>query len=148
MNNLRYVLAAACALLSLLSVWGCVGKRPDDDVALIKQMLAKFERGVDQDSETVLDSIVLDKKLNLSSRLLDSLSLGKELTGGRIDEKRFVILGDSAEVKLRLSLEYSAGGGEVEQMEKPLRLFLRKKRGKWKIQNFAGPSDQADSLKT
>jgi hypothetical protein len=148
MNNLRYVLPAACALLSVLSVCGCVGKRPDDDVALIKQMLARFERGVDQDNEAVLDSIALDKKLNLSSRLLDSLSLGKELAGGRIAEKRFVILGDSAEVKLRLSLEYSLGGGEVVQMEKPLRLFLRKKRGKWRIQDFAGSSDQADSLRT
>jgi len=117
-------------------ICGCVGKRPDDDVALIKQVLVKFERGMNQGSETVLDSITLSNKQDISSRLLDSLSLGKKLEGARITSKMFVIVRDSAEVRLKLSLAYSTGEKESLQVEKPLKLFLYKKRGKWKIQSF------------
>ncbi len=133
--------------MAVLLISACVGKRPDGDVALIKQLLAKFERGVNGSNVTVLDSIVLDKKLDISSRLLDSLSFGRKLEGGRIAKKSFVIVGDSAEVKLRLSLEYAAVLGEVKQIEKPLRLFLHKRKGKWRIRDFAAFFEQADSLR-
>lgn len=133
--------------MAVLLISACVGKRPDDDVALIKQVLAKFERGVNASNVTVLDSIVLDKKLDISSRLLDSLSFGRELEAGRIAKKSFVIVGDSAEVNLRLSLEYATVRGEAKQIEKPLWLFLHKKKGKWRIRDFATVSGQADSLR-
>lgn len=125
-------------------ICGCVGKKPDDDVALIKQLLAKFERGVNQRSKTVLDSITQDKKQNIASRLLDSLSLGKELEGAWITKKSFVIVKDSAEVRLRLGLssEYATEEEKPKQIEKQLKLFLNKKRGKWRIQNFSMVSDE------
>jgi len=122
-----------------LLICGCVGKKPDDDVALIKQLLAKFERGVNQRSETVLDSITQDKNQNISSQILDSLFLGEKLDGARIAKKSFVIVKDSAEVRLRLGLssEYATDKEKSKQVEKPLKLFLNKKRGKWKIQSFS-----------
>ena len=137
MNRPRYFFKVAWSSFVALLICGCVGKRPDDDVALIKQLLVKFEKGINQRSETVLDSITQNKKQNISSQLLDSLSLRKKLEGARIVKKSFVIVRDSAEVKLRLSLEYATDDEEEpEQIEQPLELFLRKKRGKWKIQGF------------
>lgn len=146
MNKTICFLRAAGWVFAVLLLSACVGKRPDDDVALIKQLLAKFERGVNGSNVTVLDSIVLDKKSEISSQLLDSFSLGRKLEGGRIAKKSFVIVGDSAEVKLRLSLEYATVRGEAEQIEKPLRLFLHKRKGKWRIRDFATASEQADGL--
>ncbi len=141
-NERTYLIQLAGSLFLILLVCGCVGKKPDDDVALIKNTLGKFERGVNQASPTVLDSIVMDRRPGLSSQLLDSLSLGKTPAGGRIAEKSFVIVKDSAEVKLRLSLEYSAGAGERETAEKPMMLFLRKKKGQWRISRFSMPPDE------
>ena len=129
-----------------LMICSCVGKKPDDDVALIKQLLAKFERGVNQRSKTVLDSITQDKKQNIASQLLDSLSFGKELKGARITKKSFVIVKDSADVRLRLRLglssEYATDEERLEQVEKPLKLFLNKKRGRWRIKNFSMGADE------
>lgn len=133
--------------LAAFLICGCVGKKPDDDVALIKQMLVRFERGINLNSESVLDSSMLDRKQRISSQLLDSLNLEKELERVRIVKKSFVIVKDSAEVKLRLSLEYLTDEREAEQIEKPLKLFLHKKRSKWKIQSFVTAWDEGDSLK-
>jgi len=142
MDRSRYFFEVAWYWAMLLLIGGCVGKRPEDDVALIKQLLAKFERGVNQRSEIVLDSIMIKRKLNLSSRLLEGLSSGRKLEGSRIAKKSFVIVKDSAEVTLRLSLRYAPGGEQPEQIEKPLKLWLRKKRGKWKVHDFEILSDE------
>lgn len=141
-NKHTYLLQLFCSLLLMLLLCGCVGKKPDDDVALIKLVMIKFERGVNQGNKAVLDSIVLDKKQNISSELLDSLSMGKKLIGGRIAKKSFVIIKDSADVKLRLSLQYSPQAEEPEEIEKPVTLFLYKKSGKWKIRSFSITSGQ------
>lgn len=140
-NKHTYLLQLFCSLLLMLLLCGCVGKKPDDDVALVKVVMIKFERGVDQANKAVLDSIVLDKKQNISSELLDSLSMGRNLVGGRIAKKSFVIVKDSAEVKLRLSLQYSPQAEEPEEIEKPVKLILFKKSGKWKIRSFSMTSD-------
>ena len=144
MNTQRYFFKVVGCFFVALLICGCVGKRPDDDVALIKQLLAKFERGINQRSETVLDSIMQDKKENIASQLLDSLFLGEKLESARIASKSFVIVKDSAEVRLRLRLseEYATDAEEPEQIEKPLTLFLNKKRGRWKIKDFSMVSDE------
>lgn len=144
MNTQRYFFKVVGCFFVVLLICGCVGKRPDDDVALIKQLLAKFERGINQRSETVLDSIMQDKKKNIASQLLDSLFLGEKLESARIASKSFVIVEDRAEVRLRLGLseEYATDAEEPEQIEKPLTLFLNKKRGRWKIKDFSMVSDE------
>ncbi len=144
MNTQRYFFKVVGCFFVALLICGCVGKRPDDDVALIKQLLGKFERGINQRSETVLDSIMQDKKENIASQLLDSLFLGEKLESARIASKSFVIVKDRAEVRLRLGLseEYATDAEEPEQIEKPLTLFLNKKRGRWKIKDFSMVSDE------
>ena len=123
-----------------LLVVGCVGKKPDDDVALIKQVLGKLERGLNQRSTVVLDSVTLGERRAMSSELLDGLSAGKGLLGAGIAKKSFTIVGDSAEVRLILSLKYATDAGQAEQVEKPLRLFLKKKGGKWRMGSFSTAS--------
>ncbi len=135
-------MSALWLLVAGLLVCSCVGKRPDDDVAMIKQLLAKFERGVNQKSETVIDSVVLDKKQNISSQILDDLDLRREFEGARIASKSFVIVGDSAEVRLTLSLEYRTDQKEPREVEKPIKLYLNKKRGKWRIKSFSTARDE------
>lgn len=136
-NKRTYLWQWACSLLLILLVCGCVGKKPDDDVAMIKSTLGGFERGINQTSPTVLDSIVADRTLGISSQLLDSLSLDRKPASGRIAEKSFVIVKDSAEVRLRLTLEYSSDAGERETAEKSIVLFLHKEKGQWRINRFS-----------
>jgi hypothetical protein len=136
MNKERHFLKIAGCIIVILVICGCAGKKPEDDVALIKQLLAKLERGVSQKNETVLDSVMQDEKGNLSTRLLDSLYQQENLEGARITSKSFVIVGDSAEVSLTLSFKFATDKEEVEQVEKPLQLFLNKKKGKWRMQDF------------
>jgi hypothetical protein len=144
MRRRGYLFRFAWPFFLALFVCGCVGKMPDDDVALIKVLLARLERGIDQKSTAVLDSITLDKKLNLASRLLDSLSSGGKLQSARIISKMFVVVKDSAEVRLKLGLSIKSGhiaeGQEPGQVEKPLNLWLTKKRGRWKINGFSTAS--------
>jgi len=140
-----YLLRLIPSLLLIPLLCGCVGKRPDDDVVLIKQTLGKFERGINRSSQAVLDSMVLDKKQGLSSQLLDSLSMRKKLVAGRIANKSFVIVGDSAQVELRLSLQYATGAEASDTAEKPVTLFLQKKKGKWRISRFSIPSDKPEA---
>jgi hypothetical protein len=138
---LRVILTPALILL----VCGCVGKPPENDVALIKEALGTFERGIGQSSQVVLDSVMLDRKLGLSARLLDSLSVQKKLLGGGIASKSFVIVGDSAQVELRLNLELAGGAEAPETAEKPLTLFLHKKKGKWRISRFSIPPEKPEA---
>ena len=142
MDKTRYLVSAFCLLVVILMVCGCGGSITDDEVAVVKQLLATFERGMDQKSETVLDSVVLDRKQNVSSRLLDELLREGKCEGARIASKSFVIVGDSAEVRLMLSLEYAADQEESRQIEKPFRLYLGKKRGKWRIKSFSSAPDE------
>lgn len=140
-------LHCARVLFLVLLVLRCVGKKPDDDVALIKQVLGEFERGVNQRSTTVLDSVTLDERRAISLGLLDSLSAGNELRGAKIAKKSFTIVGDSAEVRLVLSLKYATDAGQAEQVEKPLRLFLKKKGGKWRMGSFSTASFEEQEQK-
>lgn len=117
-----------------------MGKKPDDDVELIKQVLTGLERGINQKNLAVLDSLLLDKKKNLSYRLLDSLSQEGEYVNSSILSKSFIIHQDSAEVRLilglRLKSEIIIEKEEIGEIEKQVRLLLNKKRGKWKIRDF------------
>ena len=124
----------------VLTVLGCVGKKPDDDVALIKQVLGVFERGIDQRSTAVLDSVSSGEIGQVSSGLLDSLSAGRELKGARITNKSFTIVRNRATVEVVLALQYTDEEEKAEQADKPLSLFLDKKKGKWRISGFSTSS--------
>ena len=140
----KYFLRVAWVSFLALLICGCVGKKPDDDVALIKQLLAILERGINQRNEAVLDSTIQDKKKDLASQLLDSLSIEGKFESARITSKMFVVVQDSAEVRLRLGLsaELVRGEQETKEIEKPVKLFLHKKRGKWKINRFSMEGDE------
>ena len=59
-------------------------------------------------------------------------------------------IGDSIRLRLRLGLrlglrlsaELVRGEQETKEIEKPVKLFLHKKRGKWKINRFSMEGDE------
>ncbi|UCB53231.1 MAG: hypothetical protein JSV10_03895 [Candidatus Zixiibacteriota bacterium] len=142
MDKKTHLVSALCLLVVTLLVCSCGGNITDDEVAIVKQLLATFERGVDQKSQSVLDSVIRDRKSNLSLELLESLLTDGEYEAARIASKSFAIIGDSAEVRLTLSLDYGTDQEEPRQIERPIRLYLNKKRGKWRIESFGTATDE------
>ncbi len=122
-------------LLSLL-ILDCVGKPPENDVALIKELLVKFEKGLKEKNITVLDSVISKKQKDLGSKLITDLSVWGEIKNVYIANKRFTIIKDSAKVELKLKMEACKSGEELEEFEKSLNLLLNKKRGKWRIEKY------------
>ena len=140
MNRKKYHYSFGLLVLLILLICGCVGQKPDDDVELIKQVLTSLERGIDQKNTAVLDSLVLDKKKNLSSRLLESLSQKGEYDNASILSKSFIIYQDSAEVRLKVGLRLKSAilvqGEETREIDKQIKLLMNKKKGKWRIRDF------------
>jgi len=133
--NLLNSFSIIIILLSLFIV-GCVGKPPENDVALIKQLLEKFEKGLKEKNLAVLSSIINKKQKGLSTQLITDFSTRGEIKNIYIANKRFTIVKDSAEVELKLKIEALKSGGGLEELEKSVNLFLNKKRGKWKIETY------------
>jgi hypothetical protein len=123
-------------VLSSLFIIGCVGKPPENDVALIKELLVKFERGLKGKNVTVLDSVINKKQKDLGSKLLTDFSAWGEIENVYIANKRFTIVKDSALVELVLKMPAQKSGEELKEFEKPVNLFLNKKRGKWSIKAY------------
>lgn len=120
---------------SLLFV-GCVGKPPENDVALIKELLVKFEKGLKEKNVKVLGSVTNKREKDLAYKLITDFSVWGEIKNIYIASKRFTIVGDSAKVELKLKMQAPEGVKESEQLEKPVNLFLNKKRGKWRIKSY------------
>ena len=140
MNHNKYFRKLGWLLLVFL-ICGCGEKKPVDDIVLIKQFLTSFERGINLRNQFVIDSLLVNKKTNLSSQILDSLSLEGKYRGIRIIRKSFIMFEDSAEVRLTLGSDSIAVGQETKEMEKQIKLYLYKKRGNWKIRRFSMESD-------
>jgi hypothetical protein len=135
MKELKYLWFLIMVLLSL-SIFDCVGKPPENDVALIKELLVKFERGLKEKNVTVLDSVINKKQKDLSSKLLTDFSAWGEIEDVYIATKRFTIVKDSAQVELVLKMQAQKSGEELKELEKPVNLYLNKKRGKWSIKAY------------
>jgi hypothetical protein len=131
----KYLIVLIVVLLSLLLL-GCVGKPPENDVALIKELLGKFERGLKEKNIAVLDSVISKKQKDLGSKLIMDLSIWGEIKNVYIANKRFTIIKGNATVELKLAIEILKTGEELEKFEKSVNLFLNKKRGKWRIEKY------------
>lgn len=123
-------------LFSSLLLIECVGKPPEDNVALIKELLVKFERGLKEKNSTVLDSLIIKKQKNLSSELITDFSAWGEIKNVYIKDKKFTIILDSAKVALKLQIEALKNGKELQEFEKFVSLFLKKKKGNWRIEKY------------
>jgi hypothetical protein len=134
-KELKYLELLIIALLSLLIV-DCVGKPPENDVALLKELLGKFERGLKEGNVTVLDSVINKKQKDLGFKLIRDLSARGEIENIYISNKSFTIVKDSAKVELRLKMKVLKSGEKTEEFEKSVNLFLNKKRGKWRIKTY------------
>jgi len=133
--NLLNSFTIIIVLLSLLIV-GCVGKPPENDVALIKELLAKFEKGLNEKDIKILSSVINKNEKDLASKLITDFSAWGELKKIYIANRRFTIVGDSAKVELKFGMRSAEGESESEDLEKPVNLFLNRKRGKWRIEAY------------
>jgi GTPase involved in cell partitioning and DNA repair len=134
-KELKY-LGFLIIVLLLLSVFDCVGKPPENDVALIKELLVKFEKGLKEKNVTVLDSVMDKKQKDLSSKLITDFSAWGEIKNAYIANKSFTIVEDSAKVELKLNMEVLKSGEGLKKFGKSVNLFLDKKRGKWRIKTY------------
>lgn len=123
-------------IISSLLIIGCVGKPPENDVALIKELLAKFEKGLNEKDIEILSSVINKDEKDLASKLITDFSAWGELENIYIANRRFTIVGDSAKVELKLGMRAIEGESESKDFEKPVNLFLSKKRGKWRIEAY------------
>lgn len=114
----------------------CVGKPPEDDVALIKQLLVEFEKGLKEKNMKILGSVINKKEKGLASRLITDFSAWGYIKNIYIASKRFTIVGDSAKVELKFKMRAPEGGKESEEFEKPVNFFLNKKKGRWRIETY------------
>ncbi len=113
-----------------------MGKPPENDVALIKELLGEFEKGLKETNMKVLSSVVDKKEKNLVSKLITDFSAWGEIENIYIASRRFTIVEDSAKVELKLKMQVPEGGKQSEEFEKSVNLFLNKKRGKWRIKTY------------
>jgi hypothetical protein len=134
-KELKYLIVLIVAFLSFLNL-NCVGKPPENDVALIKEVLGKFERGLKEKNIAVLDSVINKKQKDLGSKLITDLSAWGEIKNIYIANKRFTITKNSAKVELKLKMQVIKSREELEEFEKSVNLLLNKKRGKWKIEKY------------
>jgi hypothetical protein len=134
-QKLKYCLLLMGVFSSLLLV-GCVGKPPENDVALIKELLGEFTQGLREKNVTALSSVTSKDQKDLASQLITDFSAWGEIKTIYISSKRFTIVGDSAKVELKLKIRPSEGANESEEIEKPVNLFLNKKKGKWRIETY------------
>ncbi len=121
--------------LSLLPL-GCVPKPPENDVALIKELLMEFEKGLRGKDVKLLGSVVNKSEEDLTSRLITDFSAWGEIKNIHIASKTFTIVGDSAKVELKLKMKAPEEEKESDEFEKPVNLFLNKSKGKWRIETY------------
>lgn len=135
-KELKYLMLLLIIVLSSLFIVGCVGKPPDDDVALIKELLGEFQKGLKEKDMKVLSSVISKRQKDLASKLIMDFSAWGEIENIYIASKRFTIVGDSARVELKFKIRAPEGGKESDEFEKAVNLFLNKKRGKWRIETY------------
>ena len=131
----RHAVLRIFVFLSLLPL-GCVPKPPQDDVALIKKLLVKFENGLREKDMSILTSVTSKEQENLASKLITDLSAWGEISNIYIASKRFTIVRDSAKVELTFRMKSPEGETVSEESEKPVNLFLSKKKGQWRIETY------------
>jgi hypothetical protein len=145
-KELKYRVLFLMLYFSLLFP-GCMGRPPENDVALIKELLVKFEKGLKEKNIKVLDSVISKKQKDLAPKLITDFSAWGEIKNIYIAGKRFTIVGDSAKVELKLKMRSSEKRKEFERFEKPVNLFLKKKGG-WRIQTYEVLTDTLPQTKS
>jgi hypothetical protein len=135
-------------LFLLVLPLGCVPKPPENDVALIKELLVDFENGLRGRDVALLGSVVDENEEDLASRLITDFSAWGEIENVYIASKTFTIVGDSAKVELKLRIKAEEGEKKSEQLERPVNLFLNKRKGKWRIQVYRIMTDDVSRGKS
>ncbi len=123
-------------VLILILTLGCGIKREKpDDVKLIKNLVDRFQRAVNQKQRPALDSLYIRGELSRDYRipkLLQDFSDLGDLRNIQFTAKRFEIFGDSAAVLCTLLAENAQAPGEGG-VKKPFEINLLKQKKEWRI---------------
>jgi hypothetical protein len=109
----------------------CGLKRPTDEIGPIKEVISRFERGVINENRAVLDSVYSKKDINrdsLISSLFQKLSPIKSKGSFSFLRRKFSVIEDKKTATAELFI-----GGVEQKEEKVLEIFLKKKKGEWRI---------------
>jgi hypothetical protein len=115
----------------VLFFFNCGLKRPADEIGPLKEVISRFERGVLDENRAVLDSVYSEKEINrdsLISSLFLKLSPLKSKGSFSFLRRKFSVI----EAKKTATAALFIGGAEQNE-EKVLEIFLKKKKGEWKI---------------
>ena len=116
----------------------CGLKRPKDEIGPLKEVMSRFERGVISENRAVLDSVYSKKDINrdsLISALLLELSPLKSKGSFSFLRRKFSIIENKKIARVEFFIDregQKSASGSVGE-EKILEVFLKKKRGEWKI---------------
>ena len=118
----------------MFSFLSCGLKKPKDEIGPLKTVISRYERGVFTQNKAVLDSVYSRKEVKRDSLIssiviqFSSLKTSKGMGDLHFARRRFSVIEnkDSANVELIL-------GGEKLKEERVLRVYLKKKRGEWKV---------------
>jgi len=139
MRYLAFALRCVTIGFIIFFLAGCKQKEKVDEIVPLKVVMGVFERGVLTQDRAALDSVYssrgIDRDSLINSLLLEisNLKSSGSATGGEIKKLQFTRRkfsipegADSARVELSL-------GGENLKKEKSLEVFLKKRKGEWKV---------------
>jgi hypothetical protein len=139
MRHLTSALKFTIIFILIFFFAGCKQKEKIDEIVPLKGLMGSFEKGVLSQDRVVLDSVYSTKEVNRDS-LINSLLLeisdlksSGSTTGGEVrnlqfTRRRFSIPEGKDSARVELSL-----GGENLKEEKRLEVFLKKRKGEWRI---------------
>ena len=121
----KFILCFALIILISFTL-NCFKK--ENEVPKIRGIMGVFDRGISQSNKVVLDSVCIK---GLSQKILDNIYEQRKISQPQITERRFAIYKNEAEVSFLLKDKKDDTITEL-----PVKLFLKKKWGKWKVENF------------
>ena len=139
MKNVTFALIFIIIFSIIFISQGCKEKEKVDEIVPLKNLMGVFERGVLTQDKIVLDSVFSTSGVNrdslINSLLLEISSLKStgsttrgEVTNLKFTRRRFSIPEGADSARVELSL-----GGENVKTEKELEVFLKKRKGEWKV---------------
>ena len=139
MKKVTFVLQFVIILSIIFIFQGCKEKEKVDEIVPLKNLMGVFERGVLTQDRIVLDSVYSTSGVNRDSLInallleISSLKSTGSTTGGEVNNlqftrRRFSIPEGADSARVELSL-----GGENIKTEKDLEVFLKKRKGEWKV---------------
>jgi hypothetical protein len=122
---MRKIIFCFALLVLVFTTLNCF--RKEDEVAKLREVMGKFDRGISQNNLVVLDSVCTKE---ISPKILDEIYKQKGFSQPQITERKFFLYKKEAKISFALKDQKSDSMPVL-----PMELHLKKKWGKWRIEN-------------